>query len=270
MRKLLALSFTIFFSTQALAAIDLERTGVGATTALLSQADGLSTDFSGANQTFSISAFVRPENANTTNMLIVSKYDSGIPTTNDGRAYRLYSQTTSKLYACSVSSAGTSGSTTSIASAVAAADGVSAHVGCIYDDATIQPYVDGVASGAGAAHTAGVYNSVANFRIGAQSDNSAIDGNTGWDGTIDDVCVWNTAITAADMATIYNSKQKGMCRQIKPANLVLYCALDACAEGASCTTDFNCSPGSPMSDTNTVTGASQRVLSYPPQGVQIS
>lgn len=253
----------ILFCSPAWAAIDLEDTGVAANEPFLSQADGLSTDLNGANQQISISAWIRPENDTAANRQIVTKYDINAV----GRSYRL-AVTATDAIEFRLSS---NGSTSTVATSTSTiSDGVSYQVGGTSDDVNIQVYFNGVADGAAVGYTAGIFNSPTLFMIGAQMNGQPTVSATAFDGTIDDVCVWNTAITAADMATIYNSKQKGMCSQIKPANLVLYCALDQCAEGTSCTADLNCYPGSPVSDTNTVTGASQRVLSYPPQGVQIS
>lgn len=50
---------------------------------------------------------------------------------------------------------------------------------------------------------------------------------------MEDVCVWNVALTADEIAQLGKSKVKGICKQIQPANLQLYLPLDEVADGAS-------------------------------------
>ena len=212
------------------------------------QADGLATDLNGANQQYTLWARFRHETVVDAGG-VISKENTA---TNQRQFALLVSS--SAVVTCPVSSAGAA-STTGTSTTTLLPD-VEYSAACVYDDVTIQPYVDAVAEG-GSAHTAGVFNGSAQFQVGQRSgvDNS-------FDGIIREVCVWNTALTAAQILQLHNSQIKSMCDQIAPTNLVHHCTFDDCPEGATCSTT-KCTPGSDMTASGTPTGVGDSYLSYP-------
>lgn len=82
-------------------------------------------------------------------------------------------------------------------------NGVWNHVLCTYDGATVRHYVNGVASTSGT-HAAGVAYAVDNrVRIGVNNYSGGTE--VYWfNGAIDEVGFWNRALSAADVAELYN------------------------------------------------------------------
>lgn len=230
----------------------------------LSQADGLSTDISGANQPMSVCAWFKMESqvANN-NEVIYARYE--FSTGNRSVFFAIDTGANGIVVKLSISETG-AGVTASGIGATAVTQDVWTH-GCgVYNDTDIRVYKDGVLDSNGAsnpaAYTAGIFSANSPTTIGSYLNGSTP--NRMFDGVISDVCVWDSALTASEVALIYNSKIKGICRQVQSSNLQLYCALDDCPQGTdNCSTDFVCSPGSPMTPTNTPSGSPEEVLSYP-------
>jgi len=167
---------------------------------VLYHADSLSTDISGANQDISICAWVKLEVAASFED-IVSKYTS----TLDQRSYMLAFDTTSSGVRFQLS-----GNGTNFVYAIGATDiGTNwAHCCGVYNDTDIRVYIDGVLDANGAdnpkAYTAGLFNSSSPFEVGNNNDLS-------WelDGLIDEVIVFDRALTAGEVNDIYTDGMDG-------------------------------------------------------------
>ena len=224
----------------------------------LSQNDGLSTDISGADQKLSICAWFKAETL-TDQQTMVSKF-GGSPQS----AYILFLNTTGGLWRGQffIDASGNFGDYSVASSGTGIAAGEWHHVCGVYNDTDVRAYLNGVV-GTPDAHTTGVFGSTSTFDIGRRNDSGT---PAYFDGVIDEVYVWNTDISADEVAQIYNSKLKGVGRNIKSANLQLYCSLDECPIGAdNCSSNFNCSPGSVMAPANTPSG--EATILNLPQGI---
>ena len=92
-------------------------------------------------------------------------------------------------------------------------------------------------------------------------------------GLIDEVTIWNVALTQTEIDLLYNSKIKGMPLQIRPANLVLYCPIDDQETGTSADGDIvrdlsgNGNNGTGVDGANNtgLAWVGESVLSYPPK-----
>ncbi len=76
------------------------------------------------------------------------------------------------------------------------------HVGLVYDGTNLLGYVNGVLV-ASAAVTTNLYTSAYDFHVGCNSNVSNTCNDGYWDGYIDELAIWKTALTASDMQTIY-------------------------------------------------------------------
>jgi len=94
-------------------------------------------------------------------------------------------------------------------------------------------------------------------------------GNESWDGYINEVAVWDIALTAGEISLLFNSKLKRMPLQIQPANLKLYLPMDDHPEGAGINTAVfrdlsgNGNDGTGVDADGDSTIESETVLSYP-------
>ena len=162
----------------------------------LAHADGNSTDISGADQSLSVVFWYRRESDVGTWQSIISKY----ATTTANRQYQLNWDEGSGGFGFTISSDGTAW--TKAVGATIPALGVWTHVAGVYNDTDMRIYVNGVLDSNGAdnpkSYTAGIYNGNQEFRIGARPDASE-----NADGYIDDVAVFNKALSAAEVADIY-------------------------------------------------------------------
>lgn len=234
----------LLFPTLVFGAVNIEDD----TNDFYAQADGLSSDLSGSNQQFTLLArFIHEGTVDAG--AIISKEN-----TASGQRQFAMLINSSDVLICPVSSNGAA-NTTGTSTTTILPD-VEYSAACVYDDVTIQPYVNGVAEG-GSAHTAGVFNGSAQFQVGQRS---GVDNN--FDGIIREICQYNTALTAAEIAAYHDPKMKRSCIQIRPTNLIMNCAMDDCADGVACTT-LKCTPGSNLTASGSPTGAAENVLSYP-------
>lgn len=151
------------------------------------------------------------------------------------------------------------------ATAVTAAGGEYHLVG-VFADADYQRfYINGVEDAADEAVTHSIAYTVSlDPIIGANSDTAYYFFN----GTINEVAIWNTPLTASEVSLLYNSKIKGMPYQIQPTNLVGYWPLDDFPNG----TNINTQTFKDRAGTNDGTGSDaggesvtvgESVLSYP-------
>ncbi len=151
-----------------------------------------STDFGITTGNLTISAWIYPTNL-TGRKAIVAKYRES----DASRAYMLY--TNNSNYFFSLSSNGT---------AVATVQGIGTlstnvwyHIMAVYDGAEIKLYLNGVLDSNPFSYTSGVnYTSAAPFVIGGL-DNGTTDN---FDGRIDDVVIWNAALSASKANDFFN------------------------------------------------------------------
>jgi hypothetical protein len=164
----------------------------------LTHADGGSTDFYGADQAISVVAWIRP-NVLTSKRYIASK--GGISTNLSWRFF--IDGDASDRVSLSISSDGTTISTAVGATTIGAEWH---HVAFVYDDTDVRIYVDGELDSNGASnplsYTAGLYNSSANFSLGQA-------GSYYYRGDIDEVAIFDRALSAAEIAEIYASGLTG-------------------------------------------------------------
>ena len=78
------------------------------------------------------------------------------------------------------------------------------HVAATLNQATdkIQVYIAGLANGATVNYTTDIYDNLKKFIIGANDDSGGI--TDFFDGLIDEVIVWNTCLTAAEVLQVKN------------------------------------------------------------------
>jgi hypothetical protein len=138
------------------------------------------------------------------------------------------------------------------------------HTAGVYNDTDIRIYINGVLSGSPAALTAGISNEDAPFRIGARSSTTSLSTPQNFfDGIMDEICIYNTALTADEVLQIAKSQIREMCYQVKPDNLVFYCALDNLSDGTAISDAYTCKKGTALTPTNTPTQKAGEILSYP-------
>lgn len=146
----------------------------------------------------SIGCWFKPESTGMTQKL-VTKY----LTTGNQRSYQIGPSTTNSIDVI-LSSAGTATDGVAVTPNDVISAGVWVHIAYVYNGTDIRIYIDGSLASNGASNPAtyssGVFNGTAEFRIGGQ------DGSTSWaDGLIDEVFVFNRALSADEIADIYNN-----------------------------------------------------------------
>lgn len=252
MRLILSLIISLILYAPAFSSVDFEDSDAAD---CLTQADGLSSDLNGANQKYAASFWFKLESETGGDRGVFGKWDFA----GNQRQYEIVINATTELLRCSVSSSGSASVTSTSTDAVTT--GTWFHLGCDYDDTQIKAIMNGATNGTPTAHTAGLFNGTATFKLGCRGNT----GNNNYiDGVLDDACLWATNLTDAEWARIYQNKGvKGFCRQIQPTNLRLYCALEECADGTTCTAAFKCTPGSNLSVSGTPVGSAEEILSYP-------
>ena len=193
----------------------------------LSHGDGNSTDISGANQSITVACWAVKELD--LGSVFVSKYNFGAAAQ---RSWELVFGTSSNKVTVNLSQDGTSISATAIGGTALTKD-VWHHIAFVYNDIDIRIYLDGVLDSFVAnnpkAYTAGLHDSTADFQIGADFNNDTP--ASFHNGKISDVAIWDAALSADEIALIYNSKIKGIPLQIQPANLQAYYPLDDFSDG---------------------------------------
>ena len=128
---------------------------------------------------------------------IVSKNSN----TDDKRAYILYVHENNKLYFI-LSSNGTAIIYTTSTDTLSAATWY--HVAATLNQTTdlMQIYINGLANGNAVSYTTNIYDNAKRFMIGAYDNSTAV--IDFFDGLIDEVIVWNTCLTAAEVLKVKN------------------------------------------------------------------
>lgn len=169
-----------------------------AQTAYLGIGDGTDLDISGADQQISMCAIVIPAADQGADQRIIAKY----PGSNQMQyLFWIQNDVGGDYFRFLVSSDGAStGRTISDGHTAEVSYGTEYHVCAVYDDIDIRVYVDGALDNTPTAHTAGIYNGTEGFRMGANGDNTAY-----FDGVMDEVAVWDRALTAGEVLDIYQN-----------------------------------------------------------------
>jgi hypothetical protein len=149
--------------------------------------DGLETDISGEDAQITICAWVKYETDALSDKMIVSKYDI---TSNRQYALLLNGTHEPTLY---LSSNGTA--STVLSKTTSINDSTWHHVCGVSDDVNMYVYLDG--SSVSQSFTTGIFNGNRTFSIGARGDD-----NRYFDGLIDDVGVWNRALSPEEITDI--------------------------------------------------------------------
>lgn len=146
-----------------------------------------------------ISAWVKAESFPEALCYAVAKYSL-----NSKRAYRLGTSdagTGDDRVQFTLSNNGTD--LTSIRGDTSLSAGTWYHLCGVYNGSKLYAYLNGVSDVAAADYSSGINNSDTPFLIGCGldgTDNPA----AYWDGLIDEVIIWNTALTAAEVARVYS------------------------------------------------------------------
>lgn len=133
-------------------------------------------------------------------------------------------------------------------------------------------YVNGVADGTGTVSSATLNvrtprnNSIQRVGIGV-AIKSTWTRTGGWNGMIMECAFWkNKVLTAAEVALIWNARQKGFCRQIQPWSLTAYYLLGETVDWATVSTSANIIRDSVWTNHwtafGTLTGKAENYLSY--------
>ncbi|HUV95810.1 MAG TPA: LamG domain-containing protein [Anaerolineae bacterium] len=145
----------------------------------------------------SIVAWVKLE-SKTEERVIISKYETG----SNQRCYKLRYGAVLHVVEFLLSSNGTA-SVTSVGATTFAND-VWHHVAGVYDGAHVSIYVDGLLDSNGASnpldYTGGIADKAADVFVGKQDG-----GSTYWDGLIDELAVFDRALSATEVLGIYES-----------------------------------------------------------------
>lgn len=170
-------------------------------------ADGSELDINGANATISISFWVYPRRVPVTNdfSAIASKYDhsgnqrgpwAGITGTDAGSHFR---------FRWTLSSNGTA---VTHCYSDTLTPGKWYHVVCVSNDAYMKIWVNGVVDADSVAYTAGIFNNSAKFQVGNYNTfNGGVAYN--FDGAIEELAVFNDALTPSEIADIYGNGLTG-------------------------------------------------------------
>jgi len=172
-------------------------------TEYLTHADSLDTDISGADQSLSIVAWYKPESSDSYNETIVAKKDI-----SSNHQYELRrADNVGDLPRFIVSGDGSS-STTAIGGTALTA-GTWYHIAAVYNDTDLRVYVDGILDSNGAdnpkTYSGGIYAGNSPFAIGVNFSSGSPLGANSADGLIDDVGIFDRALSAADVLDIYNN-----------------------------------------------------------------
>lgn len=163
----------------------------------LSIADGTELDIYGADQQITVVAWIKSE---TTNYAASAHVAGKYQVASDQRQYRLY-VTADDVAGCNIAPV-TSGASGGVENAYGTTDITPStpawfHIALVYDDTNLIVYVNGDAEFTEPA-TTGIFNGSGPFSIGG----GAGDANYFFDGLIDEVAVFNTALSEAQIGEI--------------------------------------------------------------------
>jgi hypothetical protein len=151
----------------------------------------------GGGGDFTFSAWIK-RTSPSNNRSVLTKWGAA-----NSREYNLEAQVNADPYAIywSVSSAGTSGTVTSVNSATNKSDGTWYHCVCYHDAGTGIGLIINDGTPITAAHTGGVVaTKSADFRVGSDALN-----NSHWHGLLDEIGFWHRLLTAQEITDLYNS-----------------------------------------------------------------
>jgi hypothetical protein len=150
----------------------------------------------------SIVAWIKPESFPVTIHTIVAKY-----TADTGkRGYLFYTRDwgSGEKLSATLSDDGTTQNIAKGATTLSA--GTWYHVAVVYDGTDIRLYVDGSLDSNGAdnpkTYSGGIYDTGEDFVLGSESDAST---NWHWDGLMDEVAVFDRALSASEVSDIYDN-----------------------------------------------------------------
>ena len=164
-------------------------------TEYLEQADGLSTDISGADQALTICLWVKLESFPGA-IPLVEKWDAGSST----KQYFLERGDSGNLRG-GLSPNGTSQYFVGGASGISA--GTWYHVCMVYNDTNMQLYRNGSTDGSAYGYTAGIADTNSTFVIGGNIESGSP--TDYYDGLIDEVGIFDTALDSTDINDIMNN-----------------------------------------------------------------
>lgn len=171
-------------------------------TEYLEHADGGSTEINGANAQLTMVMWLNMESQPTSTNLMwpMAKYNS----TGNQRQYGLViDSANSDFMGCNISDAGTAFVDADSSTVSDTATWV--HWACVSNDVDIRLYKNGVLEADVQAHSAGIFNSSAAFRIGASANSTP-----GYlDSLVDDAGIFNTGLDATDVNNIMVYGLKG-------------------------------------------------------------
>jgi len=186
---------------------DYSRDFEASETEYLAHADSLETDIFGADATFTIVAWVKLEAGSSSDQYIVTKLDLS------GQAqYGIYIDG-NEIPVLRLSNSVSDGDDEKINSDQGALDtGTWYHIAGVYDDTDKIIYRNGVATSA--SKTDGIFDGNQEFKIGSR------DGARYWDGLIDEVAVFDRALSSGEITDIMNN---GLLQDsVGPLNSALY------------------------------------------------
>jgi Concanavalin A-like lectin/glucanases superfamily len=149
---------------------------------------------------FTLMAWVQPQSLATTNQNILNKgYTSA---TNSVQLYFAVGVTPATLV-CGTYVSGTDHAVTAVTLLTA----VWTHVACTFDGSTWSLYINGTLDAQ--AVTSGPAHTAANMAIGGQEEDGGAVLTGLWNGAMDDVLLWNRALSALDVRQAYHLSRKG-------------------------------------------------------------
>ena len=166
---------------------------VASETEYLTHADAGSTDISGADQSLSITAWIKRDIDSGGYEGIVTKYDYTLTKIQ----YALWIDSNDKVDLTLVGESATGGTTINLATWY--------HVAVVYNDTDLRIYVNGSLDMTPVANSTGVSGESVAFAVGCAFDNAAPAAY--FDGLIDEVMIFDRALSAAEVSNIY---AKGM------------------------------------------------------------
>jgi len=174
----------------------------------LYHADGGSTDLNGANQDIVILTWVRVETDNGAINDLVSKYDYG----DGNKQFDLRADMSDDTFMFRLSNDGSSNNDVYGEAVVTA--GTWVHLVGYYDDSgsDLTCYYDNTECGSPASYTGGMYDGNEIFSVGMYWNSGTA--ARPYDGLMDDIAVFDEAITTVELGDIYNYGLKGRDRRI--------------------------------------------------------
>lgn len=167
-------------------------------TASLTVADGGSTDISGANQDLSYCFWLNLE-SNGADQGIIDKYESD---TSD-RQYKIRYDTSSDTMIAFLSADGGGAGAESVTASSNDYDDGWHHTCFVYNDTDMRIYKDGDLDCTPVAYINGISDEPAPLYIGSSQYQGAANGHL--DGTLDEVAIFDRALTAAEIKDIYEN-----------------------------------------------------------------